>query len=184
MFVSKSVLAAVGAATIVATAWPRRRLRHHRGAGQRQDRRLPARLQRPLPLRGLGRPLLLRRQAAGQQVERLRLGAWGYSYDWEKGCISGGPSTCVVTSRPGHGRESGEQPRVPPSSGRHQLAGVRLGRRATVAAGEADYAVLMCWTATGTSIAANKVPGVRAALAWKRGSPATLAFGTTPTSWP
>ncbi|WP_433183468.1 RpiB/LacA/LacB family sugar-phosphate isomerase [Actinoallomurus sp. CA-150999] len=36
-----------------------------------------------------------------------------------------------------------------------------------VAAGEADYGVLMCWTGTGTSIAANKVPGVRAALAWE-----------------
>lgn len=36
-----------------------------------------------------------------------------------------------------------------------------------VAAGDADFAVLMCWTGTGTSIAANKVPGVRAALAWE-----------------
>jgi ribose 5-phosphate isomerase B len=36
-----------------------------------------------------------------------------------------------------------------------------------VARGEADYGVLMCWTGTGTSIAANKVPGVRAALAWE-----------------
>jgi len=26
--------------------------------------------------------------------------------------------------------------------------------------------VVMCWTGTGTAIAANKVPGVRAALAW------------------
>jgi ribose 5-phosphate isomerase B len=36
-----------------------------------------------------------------------------------------------------------------------------------VASGEADFGVLMCWTGTGTSIAANKVPGIRAALAWE-----------------
>jgi ribose 5-phosphate isomerase B len=36
-----------------------------------------------------------------------------------------------------------------------------------VAGGEADFGVLMCWTGTGTSIAANKVRGVRAALAWE-----------------
>ena len=35
-----------------------------------------------------------------------------------------------------------------------------------VASGEADQGVLFCWTGTGTSMAANKVPGVRAALAW------------------
>jgi ribose 5-phosphate isomerase B len=35
-----------------------------------------------------------------------------------------------------------------------------------VANGEADQGVLFCWTGTGTSMAANKVPGVRAALAW------------------
>lgn len=34
-----------------------------------------------------------------------------------------------------------------------------------VAAGEADFGVLMCWTGTGTAIAANKVPGIRAAQA-------------------
>ncbi len=33
-----------------------------------------------------------------------------------------------------------------------------------VARGEADEAVVMCWTGTGASIAANKVPGIRAAL--------------------
>jgi ribose 5-phosphate isomerase B len=33
-----------------------------------------------------------------------------------------------------------------------------------VASGEADQAVLFCWTGTGISIAANKVPGIRAAL--------------------
>jgi ribose 5-phosphate isomerase B len=36
-----------------------------------------------------------------------------------------------------------------------------------VADGTVDYGVLMCWTGTGTAIAANKVPGVRAALAWE-----------------
>ncbi len=35
-----------------------------------------------------------------------------------------------------------------------------------VAAGEADQGMLFCWTGTGTAMAANKVPGVRAALAW------------------
>src|SRR5438309_11930620 len=33
-----------------------------------------------------------------------------------------------------------------------------------VASGAADQGVLFCWTGTGTSIAANKVPGIRAAL--------------------
>jgi ribose 5-phosphate isomerase B len=33
-----------------------------------------------------------------------------------------------------------------------------------VAARRADQAVVLCWTGTGASIAANKVPGVRAAL--------------------
>lgn len=36
-----------------------------------------------------------------------------------------------------------------------------------VAAGEARFGVLMCWTGTGTAIAANKVRGVRAAQAWE-----------------
>jgi ribose 5-phosphate isomerase B len=36
-----------------------------------------------------------------------------------------------------------------------------------VADGAADVGVVMCWTGTGTTIAANKVAGVRAALAWE-----------------
>src|SRR6186997_657564 len=36
-----------------------------------------------------------------------------------------------------------------------------------VASGGADQGVLFCWTGTGTAMAANKVPGVRAALAWE-----------------
>ena len=33
-----------------------------------------------------------------------------------------------------------------------------------VAAGDADEGIVCCWTGTGASIAANKVPGIRAAL--------------------
>ena len=36
-----------------------------------------------------------------------------------------------------------------------------------VSIGDADVGVVMCWTGTGTAIAANKVRGVRAALAWE-----------------
>jgi ribose 5-phosphate isomerase B len=35
-----------------------------------------------------------------------------------------------------------------------------------VADGRADQAIVACWTGTGCSIAANKVPGIRAALAF------------------
>jgi ribose 5-phosphate isomerase B len=42
--------------------------------------------------------------------------------------------------------------------------GAGVGR--AVADGSADLGVVMCWTGTGTAIAANKVAGVRAALAW------------------
>lgn len=35
-----------------------------------------------------------------------------------------------------------------------------------VANGEADFGVLMCWTGTGTAMAANKIHGARAVTAW------------------
>jgi ribose 5-phosphate isomerase B len=42
----------------------------------------------------------------------------------------------------------------------------QVGRRVgeAVAAGDAERGVVCCWTGTGVTIAANKVPGVRAAL--------------------
>ncbi len=36
----------------------------------------------------------------------------------------------------------------------------------SVSGGKADQGILFCWTGTGVTIAANKVPGVRAALCW------------------
>ena len=38
------------------------------------------------------------------------------------------------------------------------------GGETNVAEGRAEQAVVCCWTGTGASIAANKVPGIRAAL--------------------
>jgi ribose 5-phosphate isomerase B len=42
--------------------------------------------------------------------------------------------------------------------------GVAQKVAARVASGECEQGVLFCWTGTGVSMAANKVPGVRAAL--------------------
>ena len=47
---------------------------------------------------------------------------------------------------------------------REQWPDVAARVAAAVAAGEVDQGMLFCWTGTGTSMAANKVPGVRAAL--------------------
>ncbi len=47
-----------------------------------------------------------------------------------------------------------------------QAAWPQVGRLVgeAVASGRADRGVVCCWTGTGVSIAANKVPGIRAAL--------------------
>jgi ribose 5-phosphate isomerase B len=54
---------------------------------------------------------------------------------------------------------------VGPPAG-EELRGADVAERVAekVASGEVDQGVLFCWTGTGVSIAANKVPGVRAAL--------------------
>lgn len=47
-----------------------------------------------------------------------------------------------------------------------QLAWPAVARQVSesVVHGKADEGILLCWTGTGVSIAANKVPGIRAAL--------------------
>ena len=46
----------------------------------------------------------------------------------------------------------------------HSWPGVARHVAEAVATGAADEGILFCWTGTGVSIAANKVPGIRAAL--------------------
>jgi len=52
----------------------------------------------------------------------------------------------------------------PPAGEPLQWADVARAVAERVSTGEADTGVLCCWTGTGVSIAANKLPGVRAAL--------------------
>jgi ribose 5-phosphate isomerase B len=47
---------------------------------------------------------------------------------------------------------------------RHDWAWSAEAAAQAVSSGQADQAVVCCWTGTGASIAANKLPGVRAAL--------------------
>jgi ribose 5-phosphate isomerase B len=64
----------------------------------------------------------------------------------------------------GYLARAGHELVTPGPSGNWPDIGEAVGR--AVAGGAADFGVVMCWTGTGTAIAANKVPGVRAALAW------------------
>ncbi|MGH2736443.1 MAG: RpiB/LacA/LacB family sugar-phosphate isomerase [Actinomycetota bacterium] len=58
----------------------------------------------------------------------------------------------------------------PPAGEDKQWAEVGRTVGEMVAAGRVDTGVLFCWTGTGASIAANKVPGVRAALCTDAGT--------------
>ena len=51
-----------------------------------------------------------------------------------------------------------------PASDEYDWPVVTLKAVSAVASGQADEAIVMCWTGTGASLAANKVPGIRAAL--------------------
>jgi len=52
----------------------------------------------------------------------------------------------------------------PPAGVPASWVGVARSVAEAVASGAADEGLLCCWTGTGVSLAANKVPGVRAAL--------------------
>ena len=60
-----------------------------------------------------------------------------------------------------HLRDKGHDVRLLPVSA---WARVAIDAASAVARHEADQAVVCCWTGTGVTIAANKVPGIRAAL--------------------
>ena len=63
-------------------------------------------------------------------------------------------------------REGGHEVELhgPPAGGGEEWVAATAAAARAVAEGRADRAVVCCWSGTGASIAANKVPGVRAAL--------------------
>src|SRR5438067_12923582 len=52
----------------------------------------------------------------------------------------------------------------PPTGGEADWPDVTVQAVEQVASGAADEAIVMCWTGTGATLVANKVPGIRAAL--------------------
>jgi ribose 5-phosphate isomerase B len=60
-------------------------------------------------------------------------------------------------------RERGDEVEVVPQADWPTVA-TRVAE--DVASGSSKMGVLMCWTGTGTSMMANRVPGARAALCW------------------
>jgi ribose 5-phosphate isomerase B len=81
--------------------------------------------------------------------------------------VSADELTGIAASLPGQLRARGHDPvlhgaYVPDEPPDWAWASERAAR--DVADGLADQAIVACWTGTGASIAANKVPGIRAAL--------------------
>lgn len=68
----------------------------------------------------------------------------------------------VVSVALDHLRRSGHEVDIVAMGAPWPEVGRRVGEE--VAGGRADMGVVCCWTGTGVSIAANKVPGIRAAL--------------------
>lgn len=86
---------------------------------------------------------------------------------WESVRIAFGTDDENETTRAVRGYlvENGYEVITPAASNRWPDVGASVGR--VVAGGGAELGVVLCWTGTGTAIAANKVAGVRAALAWE-----------------
>lgn len=63
-------------------------------------------------------------------------------------------------------RETGHELELhgPPAGGDEEWVEASAAAARAVAEGRADRGVVLCWSGTGASIAANKVPGARAAL--------------------
>ncbi len=81
--------------------------------------------------------------------------------------LSADELTGVAASLPGQLRARGHEPILHGAYAEGETADwAWCSERAArdVADGSADQAIVACWTGTGASIAANKVPGVRAAL--------------------
>jgi ribose 5-phosphate isomerase B len=75
--------------------------------------------------------------------------------------------TGVAEALPGELRERGHQPILHGAYAddeRSDWAWASERAARDVAEGRADQGIVACWTGTGASIAANKVPGIRAAL--------------------
>lgn len=72
----------------------------------------------------------------------------------------------VITDIETHLRRLGFDVTVIGPPAHQDMQWAQVGRRVgeLVASGDAVFGVVACWTGTGVSIAANKVPGVRAAL--------------------
>jgi len=77
------------------------------------------------------------------------------------GPLDNGPPPAADRGEPAPVDGVGEAPPVRPD---HLWPAVGRAVAEAVASGAADEGILFCWTGTGVSIAANKVPGIRAAL--------------------
>ena len=98
--------------------------------------------------------------------------------------VSADELTGVAEALPDELRRRGHEPILHGAYVDDERSRLGVGQRDAardVAEGRAEQAVVACWTGTGASIAANKVPGSARRCAPMRIPRAALAAGTTPT---